>query len=291
MSLIIWFVLIFIFLVLVLLLGIKIIRPTHRAVIETFGKYSRFGKSGFNFVIPIIQRLISINVTEQVTNIEPQEIITKDNLNAKVDLVVYYKIQNDEENVKKALYNVDDVSAQLETLSRTTARNVIGTMQFKEVNSERDKLNVKLQTILLRETKNWGVSVLKVELKEIVPPRDVQETMNKVIKAENEKTAAIDLATARETEADGLRRASIKNAEGDKMAKILRAEGEAKSIQIINEAANKYFVGNAQRLKTLEVTQASLQNNSKVVLTKEGITPQLILGELPIITKNIGVSK
>ena len=291
MSLIIWFVLIFIFLVLVLLLGIKIIRPTHRAVIETFGKYSRFGKSGFNFVIPIIQRLISINVTEQVTNIEPQEIITKDNLNAKVDLVIYYKIQNDEENVKKALYNVDDVSAQLETLSRTTARNVIGTMQFKEVNSERDKLNVKLQTILLRETKNWGVSVLKVELKEIVPPRDVQETMNKVIKAENEKTAAIDLATARETEADGLRRASIKNAEGDKMAKILRAEGEAKSIQIINEAANKYFVGNAQRLKTLEVTQASLQNNSKVVLTKEGITPQLILGELPIITKNIGVSK
>jgi len=226
-----------------------------------------------------------------VTNIEPQEIITKDNLNAKVDLVVYYKIQNDEENVKKALYNVDDVSAQLETLSRTTARNVIGTMQFKEVNSERDKLNVKLQTILLRETKNWGVSVLKVELKEIVPPRDVQETMNKVIKAENEKTAAIDLATARETEADGLRRASIKNAEGDKMAKILRAEGEAKSIQIINEAANKYFVGNAQRLKTLEVTQASLQNNSKVVLTKEGITPQLILGELPIITKNVGVSK
>jgi len=289
MSLIIWFVLTFIFLV--LLLGIRIIRPTHRAVIETFGKYSRFGKSGFNFVIPIIQRLISINVTEQVTNIEPQEIITKDNLNAKVDLVVYYKIQNDEENVKKALYNVDDVSAQLETLSRTTARNVIGTMQFKEVNSERDKLNVKLQTILLRETKNWGVSVLKVELKEIVPPRDVQETMNKVIKAENEKTAAIDLATARETEADGLRRASIKNAEGDKMAKILRAEGEAKSIQIINEAANKYFVGNAQRLKTLEVTQASLQNNSKVVLTKEGITPQLILGELPIITKNVGVSK
>lgn len=262
--------------------GIRIIRPTRRGVIETLGKYTGFREPGFTYIIPIIQKAIIINITEQMTNIRPQEIITRDNLNATVDLVVYYKIQRNEMGVKNSLYEVDDVDAQLETLSRTTARNVIGTMPFKEVNNERDKLNKKLQEILARETKNWGVDVLKVELKEIVPPRDVQDTMNRVIKAENEKIAAIDQATAKETEADGLRRAVIKGAEGDKMAAILRAEGQAKSIQIVNEAANKYFKGNAQKLKSLEVTQASLQNNAKIILSEKGITPQLLVGELPL---------
>lgn len=265
------------------LLGIRIVRPTHRAVVETLGKYSGFREAGFNFVIPIIQRLIQVNVTEQMTDIEPQEIITKDNLNAQVDLVVYYKIKRDENNVKNSLYEVNDVNAQLETLSRTTARNVIGTMPFREVNSERKVLNKKLQEILTVETKGWGVEVLKVELKDITPPKDVQETMNKVIKAENEKDAAIDLATAIETQADGKRRAAIKEAEGLAQGKIIVAEAEAKRIKLVNEAANKFFKGNAQKLKSMEVTQASLENNSKIILTEKGVKPQLIIGELPIV--------
>ncbi len=246
--------------------GFRIIRPTERALVETLGKYTRFKSAGLLWIIPLIQRAVQVNITEKMSNIEPQEIITKDNLNAQVDLVVYYKIKSDEINVKKAIYNVDEIEAQLETLARTTARNVIGTLEFKKVNCERNELNKRLQTLLAKETGSWGVEILKVELKQIVPPRDVQETMNQVIKSQNEKEAAVDFATAKETEADGLKRAAIKEAEGIAQGRILVAEANAKKIKIENEAANKYFKGNAQKLKQLEAAQESLKNNAKVIM-------------------------
>lgn len=267
--------------VLYMLAGIRILRPTQRALIETLGKYSRFATPGFNFIIPIFQRMITVNITEQMTDIEPQEIITKDNLNAKVDLVVYFKIKADELSVCNSEYKVAHVYSQLDTLARTTARNVIGTMAFRDVNSKRNELNDKLKTILMKETKDWGVEVLKVEMKEIVPPKDVQETMNKVIKAENEKDAAIDFATARETEADGKKRAAIKEAEGLGQGKIIVAKAEAERIKLVNESANKYFKGNAQLLRRLDVTESSLKDNAKVILTDKGIKPQLLIGDLP----------
>jgi len=270
-----------ILLVIIFLGGIRIVRPTHRAVRETLGKYSGFGKSGFNWVFPIFQSMIQVNVTEQMSNIEPQEIITKDNLNANADLVVFYKIHDDEESIKKALYNVDDVDEQLKTLARTTARNVIGNMPFRDVNSKRNDLNHKLAITMDTETKTWGVKIVRVELKEITPPKDVQETMNKVIKAENEKEAAIDFATATETKADGVKRGKIKEAEGEKQSSILIAEGQAKAFELIN----KSFVGNAQLLKKLDVTRDSLKDNSKIILTERGISPSIILGDIPIKSK------
>lgn len=271
--------------VLYLLAGIRIIRPTQRALIETLGKYSRFATPGFNYIIPIFQRMIPVNITEQMTDIEPQEIITKDNLNAKVDLVVYFKIKADEKSVCNSEYMVRNVYQQLDTLARTTARNVIGTMAFRDVNSKRNELNQKLKGILMTETKDWGVEVLKVEMKEIVPPKDVQETMNKVIKAENEKDAAIDFATARETEADGKKRAAIKEAEGLAQGKIIVAKAEAERIKLVNESANKYFKGNAQTLRKLDITESSLKDNSKVIITEKGIRPQLLIGDLPLKAK------
>jgi regulator of protease activity HflC (stomatin/prohibitin superfamily) len=123
----------------------------------------------------------------------------------------------------------------------------------------------------MKETSSWGIDIVRAELKEIDPPKDVQDTMNKIVKAENEKIAAIDFATAAETTADGEKRASIKKAEGVKQAKILEAEGEAEgeaeAIHLVNEAANKYFVGNAQLLKRLDAVQNTLENNSKVVIS------------------------
>src|SRR6185503_13082456 len=116
------------------------------------------------------------------------------------------------------------------------------------------------------ETTHWGIEIVRTELKEIDPPEDVQVTMNKVVKAENEKVAAIDFATATETIADGARRAEIKKAEGVKQAKILEAEGEAQAIQLVNQAADKYFVGNAQLLRKLIAVETSLSNNSKIVV-------------------------
>jgi regulator of protease activity HflC (stomatin/prohibitin superfamily) len=246
--------------------GIRIIRPTQRAVIETLGKYSRFGKVGFNWIIPLVQKMIVIKVTEQMSDIEPQEIITKDNLNANADLVVFYKVDEDEESVKKALYNVNNVEMQLRTLARTSARNVIGGMAFRDVNSKRNDLNSKLAEIMGKETKNWGVRIVRVELKEINPPKDVQETMNKVIKAENEKESSIDFATAVETKADGEKRAKIKEAEGEKQAEILRAEGKSKAFDLVS----KSFKGGAKQLRELEVTENALKQNSKIILGSSG---------------------
>jgi regulator of protease activity HflC (stomatin/prohibitin superfamily) len=248
------------------LIGIRVVRPTSRGLVERLGKYRRFAKPGFNWIIPIIDRLYKINVTEVMVNAEPQEIITSDKLNASVDAQVYYKVKDDEENVKNSQYAVNNYQYQIVNLARTTLRNIIGTMTLKSANSERGTINAELQKTLRDETGHWGIEIVRTELKEIDPPEDVQATMNKVVKAENEKVAAIDFATATETMADGARRAEIKKAEGVRQAKILEAEGEAQAIKLVNEAADKYFVGNAQLLRRLIAVEAALSSNAKIVI-------------------------
>ncbi|MBU0549020.1 MAG: SPFH/Band 7/PHB domain protein, partial [Candidatus Omnitrophica bacterium] len=155
---------------------------------------------------------------------------------------------------------------QIVNLARTTLRNIIGTLTLKSANSERGKINEELHKTLRSETASWGIDIVRTELKEIEPPKDVQDTMNKVVKAENEKVAAVDFATATETTADGARRAEIKKAEGIKQAKILEAEGEAEAIRLVNEAAEKYFIGNAQILRKLQTVENALKDNAKVVI-------------------------
>jgi regulator of protease activity HflC (stomatin/prohibitin superfamily) len=223
--------------------------------------------------------MILVNITEQMVNAESQEIITNDNLNASVDAQVYFKVKDDEESVKNSQYNVNRFQWQVVNLARTTLRNIIGTLTLKSANSERGKINSELHRTLHTETANWGIQIVRTELKEIDPPRDVQETMNKVVKAENEKIAAIDFATAAETFADGEKRAKIKQAEGVKQSKILHAEGEAEAIKLVNEAADKYFTGNAQLLKKLETLEVSLANNAKIIIPT-GSELVNVIGEL-----------
>jgi regulator of protease activity HflC (stomatin/prohibitin superfamily) len=163
-----------------------------------------------------------------------------------------------------------DYQNQIVNLARTTLRNIIGTLTLKSANSERGKINNELRSTLLIETASWGIEILRTELKEIDPPQDVQETMNKVVKAENEKIAAVDYATAVETQADGQRRAEIMKAEGVKRAKVLAAEGEAQAIQLVNEAAEKFFVGNAQTLRRLETVEKAFWQNAKIVVPADG---------------------
>ena len=255
-----------IFVVIIFFSGIRIVRPTHRGVIERLGKYRKFASPGFHWIIPIVDRMIQVNITEQMVDAQPQEIITNDNLNASVDAQVYFKVKADEDSVKNSQYNVNKYEWQIVNLARTTLRNIIGTLTLKSANSERDKINGDLLSTLAKETKNWGMEIVRTELKEIDPPKDVQETMNKVVKAENEKVAALDFADAIERQADGTKRAEIKKAEGIRQAKILAAEGEAEAIRLVNEAANKYFVGNAQLLRKLETVEKSLMDNAKIVI-------------------------
>ena len=252
--------------VIIFLAGIRVVRPTHRGLIERLGRYRRFAERGFNWIIPLVDRMIQVNITEQMVDAQPQEIITNDNLNARVDAQVYFKVKDDEESVKSSQYNVNNYQFQIVNLARTTLRNIIGTLTLKSANSERDKINTSLLETLARETKHWGMEIVRTELKEIDPPKDVQETMNKVVKAENEKVAALDFANAAERQADGVKRAEIKKAEGIKQAKILAAEGEAEAIRLVNEAANTYFIGNAQLLRKLEALEKSLSQNAKIVI-------------------------
>lgn len=261
-----WIITLIIFLVILFFAGIRIIRPTHRGLIERLGKYVRFAKPGFHWIIPVIEKMYQVNITEQMVNAEPQEIITNDNLNARVDAQVYFKVKPEEENVKNSQYNVFNYQWQIVNLARTTLRNIIGTLTLKSANSERSRINSDLLSTLKNETASWGLEVVRTELKEIDPPKDVQETMNKVVKAENEKIAAVDFATATETAADGQKRAEIKKAEGIRQAYILKAEGEAQAIQLVNEAAEKFFIGNAQLLRRIQMLEEALKNNTKIVV-------------------------
>jgi regulator of protease activity HflC (stomatin/prohibitin superfamily) len=264
---------------LIFFLGVKIVRPTHRGLIERLGKYMKFAKPGFHWIIPFIDKMYVVNTTEQMVDAQPQEIITNDNLNASVDAQVYFRVLEGEDSVKSSQYNVNNYKLQIVNLARTTLRNIIGTLTLRSANSERGKINAELHNTLKNETASWGIIIVRTELKEIDPPKDVQDTMNKVVKAENEKIAAIDYATAAETVADGVKRAKIKEAEGYKRAQVLHAEGEAEAIMLVNEAADKYFTGNAQLLKKLETVEASLKSNAKIVIPT-GTELVNIIGEM-----------
>ena len=273
----------------IFLSGVRIVRPTTRGLVERLGRYHHFARPGLNWLIPFLDNLILVNITEQMVDAEPQEIITNDNLNAMVDAQVYFKVKNDEDSVKASQYNVANYYIQIVSLARTTLRNIIGTLTLKSANSERGKINAELQSTLRQETGDWGLEIVRTELKEINPPKDVQETMNKVVKAENEKVAAVDFATATETGADGLKRAEIKKAEGIKQAKILEAEGEAEAIRLVNESAERYFTGNAQILRQIEAVEKALMNNAKIIVPSDKELINVIgemAGVLPISKKN-----
>ena len=252
-------------LIVILSTGIKIIRPVEVGVVEFLGKYSRTANSGPHWIFPASQKMYKVNITERRVDIDPQSIITKDKLNAEVDGVVYYRVVD----AKKAIYEVNDFELSVPSLAKTTLRAVIGKMTLTEANENRDTINEEVENILDREVSKWGINVVRVELQRIEPPPDVQTKVNQVVKAENEKIAALDLATAIETKADGERRAEIKKAEGIAAAIRLKAEADGEAIKIVNEAAEKYFVGNAQLLKKLETVSEALRDNSKIIVPSD----------------------
>lgn len=261
-------------LLLFLFSGVRIVRPTHRALIETLGKFKRIQDQGFTWIIPLIQSSRYVNITEQMVDVVPQKVITKDKLNAEVDAVIYYKVND----VKASEYNVDDHETQLTKLTKTTLRAVIGKMTLTDANEKRNEINQAIEKVLKIETTSYGVEVLRVEIQRIEPPKDVQDEMNNVVKAEQKRIAEKDLAEARKVEAGGFKEAEIKKAEGARQATILKAEGKAQAFNLIK----KSFTGNAIKEKQLEVTRDALKDNSKIILTQKGITPQLIIGKLPI---------
>jgi len=224
--------------------SIKIVRPWQKGLIERLGKYRRTAGSGLTTIIPFIENIKLTDMREQVVDVPPQAVITKDNVAVEVDAVIYHEITDP----IKVNYNVVDFLVATTKLAQTNLRNVIGDMSLDESLTSRETINAKLRDILDLATDKWGTKITRVEIQRIEPPSDVTEAMHKQMKAERERRAMI--ATA-----DGQREAAIKVAEGDKQSKILRAEGEAESIKRIAEA---------DRFEQLTVAEGEAQAIQKV---------------------------
>lgn len=216
--------------------GVRIVRPYQRGVIEQLGKYKATVDPGLQLIIPFIQTVRLVDMREQVIDVPPQEVITKDNVVVSVDAVVYYEPTDPQ----RLIYNVGNFILAVTKLAQTNLRNLVGDMQLDEALTSRDSINVNLRQILDEATDKWGVRVVRVEIQRIDPPPDVMASMHEQMKAERTRRAVVTEAegrrTAAVTTADGERQAAILAAEGNKQQQILQAEGEAEAIRRVAEA-------------------------------------------------------
>ncbi|OQY44783.1 MAG: hypothetical protein B6242_11890 [Anaerolineaceae bacterium 4572_78] len=203
----------------------KIVRPWEKGLVERLGKYQRTVDSGLTIYIPFMERVVKIDMREQVVDVPPQAVITKDNVVVDVDAVVYYEVFNP----VKVTYNVADFYSAVTKLAQTSLRNLIGDLALDETLTSREIINSKLRAILDEATDKWGVKVTRVELQRIDPPQDVTQAMHRQMKAERNKRATI-------LEAEGKKQSQILEAEGHKQSAILNAEGDANAIQKMAEA-------------------------------------------------------
>ena len=222
------FLILFLIVMVTIKKGIQIVRPFEKGVIERLGKFSRMLSPGFHIIIPYIDHLIKVDIREIVLDVDPQEVITKDNVGVTVDAVIYYLVVDP----AKVLYKVGDFREAASKLAQTSLRNVIGELSLDACLTSREVINGKLRVILDSATDPWGVRVGRVELKRIDPPQDINEAMGRQMKAERDRRAII-------LESEGTRDSKINIAEGQKRSDILKAEGEAQAKVKIAEAHRK----------------------------------------------------
>jgi regulator of protease activity HflC (stomatin/prohibitin superfamily) len=281
----------------ILLASLKIVRPTEKGLVERLGKYQRFVDSGITFLVPFVDRLIKVNITECMTPVQRQDVITKDKVLMGVDAVVFYKVKTAEKDVKASQYSVANYESQIDTLARTVLRDIIGGMDMAVANTSRPTINSSLKTALDEQTNGWGIEIVRAEIKDLEPPQGLMSSMESVLRADNDRQAAEKTAIAQATLASGEKNASIQRAEGMKQAAILQAdgqkiatiaiaEGDAQATKLRNEALTTYFKDNAVTFKQLETVQASLQNNTKIIVP-EGKAVSLILNEQDSLKKMV----
>ncbi len=212
--------------------GVRIVHPYQRGVIERLGKYKETVDPGLRLIYPFVDRMRKVDMREQVIDVPPQEVITKDNVTAAVDAVVYFEPTDPQ----RLLYNVSNFMLAVTKLAQTNLRNVVGEMSLDEAFTSRERVNGTLRQILDEATDKWGVRVVRVEIQRIDPPQDVMNAMHEQMKAERTRRAVV-------TEAEGAREAAVTRAEGEKTAAILTAEGQ-KQRDILNAE------GEAQAIRT-----------------------------------------
>jgi regulator of protease activity HflC (stomatin/prohibitin superfamily) len=262
--------------------AIYLLRPYERGIQETLGQYSGFAMAGLGFQIPIVQIVRVRDVREHTMNIQPQAVITKDNVEIRVDGVMWVRPAPDEESIKRTFYSIDDWKHAIVQLAMTNLRQEFGDLTLDESLVARERIASNLQRVLNIFAEEWGLTVSKVEIMLIDPPEDIKVAMHKQKTAEQERRAMRLLATGEFEAAEQEKLAIIQRAEGEREAAIKVAEGKAQAIRLVNEAAQQYFQGNAQALKQMEMTETALRDNAKIVITEQGISPTLLLGSLPV---------
>jgi len=235
--------------------GVIIIQPYEKGIVTRLGRYSHMIDSGISMVMPFIDSVITVDVREQVIEVEPLQVITQDNVSVVVDAVIYYRVIDP----VKAEFEVADFTFAATTLAQTNLRNLIGDKTLDQTLIARDNVNADLRTTLDEATHGWGVKVTRVEVQRIDPPADITDAMSKQMKAEREKRASI-------LQAEGVRQSYILEAEGKAQAQVLQAEAEATAITNIANAANKFFTEKAQMWRKMQVSENVLAHNTKFVL-------------------------
>ena len=229
-------VLIFIF-ILIIICNIKIVKQTEKVIVERLGAYRTTWGVGMHMLMPFFDRIaVRVSMKEQVRDFEPQSVITKDNVTMQIDTVVFYVVTD----AKLYAYGVENPMAAINYLSATTLRNIIGELLLDECLTSRELINEKMRKILDEATDPWGIKVNRVEVKNILPPKDIREAMEKQMRAEREKREKVLLAEGQKQSAilvaEGQKQSQILTAEAEKQMAILRAEGEAESLRKVKQA-------------------------------------------------------
>ncbi len=282
-------------------------------MVERFGKFYKVLEPGWHLIIPYIDFVRArVSTKQQILDIEPQSVITKDNVKISIDNVIFYKVMN----ARDAIYNIDNYKSGIIYSTITNVRNVIGSMSLDEVLTGRDKINKELLTIVDKLTDSYGIKILSVEIKNIVPPAEIQQAMEKQMKAERDKRAAILQAEGQKQsaieiaegekqskilQAEAEKEANIKRAEGMREAQLLEAEGKARAIMEISEAeaqairlVNKAIIDSGTNevviaLKQVEaLTKIADSPSSKLVIPSESITS---LGSIASVTEMLKMNK
>jgi regulator of protease activity HflC (stomatin/prohibitin superfamily) len=244
----------------------RVVAQYEKGLVLRLGRYRSTVDSGLTFLVPVIEDMIKVDMRERVINVEPQKVITKDNVLVTVDAVIYYRISDP----VKATFEVQNFAYAATTLAQTNLRNLIGDKSLDETLTARDMINANLRNVLDEATNTWGVKVTRVEVQKIDPPADITEAMSRQMKAERDKRAAIleaeGVKQAQILQAEGVKQSEILRAEGDAQARITRATAEARAIELVSNAAEQYFKERAEMSKRLDVLNTVLAQQTKFIV-------------------------
>ncbi len=256
-----------------LLMSLRRVNQYEKGIVERFNAYKKTVEPGLRIITPFFERMLRVNMREQVIDVPPQEIITEDNVVVTIDAVIYYQVID----ARRALYEIEDFELAIVKLAQTTLRNIVGEMSLDVCLTSREKINVELRSVLDQATDKWGTKVNRIELQRIDPPSDIQTAMHKQKTAEQERRQLRLLATGRKEAAEQEKQGAILKAQGEKQAAILSAEGQARAVELVadaqakaiksvSESANQYFKENAQLNKKLDVIRDTFSQQTKIVV-------------------------